>query len=225
MAKAEELSRMSSALIAKLQIGINRERISFYNKNLEQIQELVSKTTSECNIYIDTLLYYIHSKATLEIDSFTRDNVIAEHGKFIDKFVNDKYKELLNWGSRGDDFLTYMVFEHPDEAVYFLELAEDAATPESYKLKLIKESKQERVFDNFLQTYQQVISVKYQEFSALYTNLLIELRNLLYKTKSINHLIDRLRSGEVEWDESGDHTQTIADEIITISTPGKFRLG
>jgi len=222
--KAEELSRMSSALIAKLQIGINRKPGSFYNKNLEQAQTLVSEITSECNIYIDTLLYYIHSKATLEIESFTRDSVIAEHGKFIEDFIRARYKDLLTWGSRGNDVLTYMVFERPDDATYFLQLDNETATLKSHKLKVFGESTPQTLFNDHLQEYQRVLSVNYPSFDERYISLLIQLRDFLYKTKSINQLIERLKAGEVGWDETGNHAQTIADEIVVVSAPGRYRL-
>ncbi|WP_353232293.1 hypothetical protein [Pseudomonas helleri] len=195
-----------------------------YNKDLEQTQVLASEITSECNIYIDTLLYYIHSKATLEIESFKRDSVIAEHGKFIDHFIKARYKDLLTWGSRGNDVLTYMVFESPDDAVYFLQLDNDSATLETHKLKVIGESTPETLYNDRLQEYQRVISVNYPSFDERYINLLIQIRDLLYKTKSINQLIDRLKSGEVGWDGSGNHAQTIADEIVVVSAPGQYRL-
>lgn len=224
MTKAEEISRMSSGLIAKLQTEINRKGRSFYNITIDQAQTIVSEITSECNIYIDTLLYYIHSKATLEIESFTRDNVIAEHGNFVYGYINKKYKELLNWGSDGDDFLTYVVFERPDDAVHFLELTEGEATVESHKLKVIDRSKPEKQWSDFNQGYEMVASIKYPLFSDQYVNILTKLRDLLFKSRSINLLIERLRSGEIEWDEAGSHAQAIADEIVTINNTSRLRL-
>lgn len=226
MAKAEEICRMSSSLITKLQIGINGRSTSFYNKDMNQAQAIAHELRTDCNMYVDALLYYIHSKASLEIESFTRDSVVAEHGKLLERIIRDTYKNLIAWGSRGDNFLTYMVFERPDDAVHFLALEGKDISIDNYKLNVISDTQSRPVYDDFFQEHQNNISINYTSFNDQFINIALIFRDLLSKAESINNLIERLRVGDVHWDDSEESIQAVTDEISkTSSSNGLFLEG
>ncbi len=224
MARAEKVSEKSSALIAELQIRVGDRYPAFYDKNIDEIQSYVLELKADCDIYINTLLYYIHAKAVLEVESFARDSVLVEHGKFLEDVIRKTYDSLMSISRHGEQFITFMAFERPEEALYFLALEGKYASLDELKLNALAQCTSRTVWDDYFGN-QQIISLSYASFSDKFINIAIMLRNLLYKAQSVNHLIDKLKGEGIQWDDSVESIQAVTDEISIAGGRNHLGLG
>lgn len=78
--KFESLSQFSNELIASLQFKIDETKNKFSHRRMAKPDENIAAIKiikNDCNAYIDVLLCFIHAKASLEIESFTKDVVLG----------------------------------------------------------------------------------------------------------------------------------------------------
>jgi hypothetical protein len=200
--KSEELSKLSNSLIVDLQNRLKDNYNSFYGTQ-DNCKTILYKIRDDCNIYIDTLLCFIHSKASLEIESFQRDSILTSYGMFIQEIISELYKFIINKGNYRESFFKFLAFQSPNDLQSHLDLTNTQESLDEFLLRTLKTEKPYDYFDDYHGNIKQV-SIQYDNFDYDQINLAQLLRDLMYKIRSINKLLFLLKEGQVEWDERGD---------------------
>lgn len=201
------LSNQANALINRLQQKLQKFKIdggltrNFNSNQMNGVYQLVCSFRADAEMYIDALLIYMHSKASVEIGSFKRDSVLPQYGIFLEEIILDIYNQLLSNGDYGgvDSFLKYLAFEQPWDLKEYLALAGNES-PDEFRLRMLKEKKP---YESYHQDfgYRQEISIYYDNFWPKMISIIEVLKKLLYKIRSVNELLMTLKAGGVEWDD------------------------
>lgn len=202
ISKSEELSKLSNSLINELQLRLQKKKREFYSNRDAQLS-LLNEIKSDSDIYIDTLLCFIHSKASLEIESFKKDLVICSYADFLLALVQDLFNQVTGAGHFNESFFKYLAFEKRDELESYLEVKENQESTDEFLLRSLNSQRSEEHFDQYHGNIKQVV-IQYDNFDYHQLNMAKILRDLLRKIRSIRKMIRLLKAGNVEWDESDD---------------------
>ena len=100
---------------------INNRDLHTYDK-FNKVKELIIYS----DMYIETILCFIHSKASLEIKSFKQDKVLTDYIAFLKQIIIKLYLETIdnpqNYEPYDSSFLQYLALKKSDELENFLEL-------------------------------------------------------------------------------------------------------
>lgn len=216
--KFESLSMLSNELINALQFRIDKlikeyrhRRTGDAAKNLSVIQEV-----EKCaNIYIDTLLCFIHSKASLEIESFKNDVVLSQYCDYIQGKASNLFNEVVEYTTWNNNFrlndtslLYYIAFSGSKEINYYAKLLPSFDDSQDLRLILLSQSPSSD-FYNYQNEKTTKIEVQYRNPLHQELEMARILRDILYKVDSISGLIKRLKEGGVEWSPSKDLLEEI----------------
>jgi hypothetical protein len=194
--KSERLSCTSNELINELQIRLQEKKNRFYTS--QNNQKLIIDVKQDCDMYIDVLLCFIHSKASLEIESFRLDTVLRSYSDFLEELVFELFYRVIQSERDRESFFKYLAFESNGELQTYLELFSPSESEDQFLLRVIKSSKPNQHWDERL-GYRQVVSIDYDKFSHHYIEMARVLRDLLYKIRSISKLLSLLKEQDVEW--------------------------
>lgn len=218
VSKSEELSRQANSLINDLQIELQKRWADFEWKWNDQTYELNAMVTSikrDADIYIDTLLCFVHSKASLDIESFRNDVVLRGYGKFLYDFISEIYKRLLRKGRKQDSYLKFIAFEQHEKLQDYLNLEGQGETSDQFLLRALKEQNIYDGHDQYEGPYRE-ISIRFDSFSNQYVSIVEMLRDLLYKISSVNAFLERLSKGNHQWDDSSESVDELRESIRQI---------
>jgi mRNA-degrading endonuclease YafQ of YafQ-DinJ toxin-antitoxin module len=215
-AKRLTLCEKADALITELQIKLQKTEISF--KVHQDLAATSCGLKRDCDIYIDALLCYIHSKASLEIESFKNDFILTGYADFLLNMLERLYRRVIHGNQSGlykDSFLKCMAFEQPDQLQGYLRLEYDQESADSFKLRVLQEAipgdQHINVGDNWIHVRD--IKIQYDIFSAEHINAAHALRDLVHKARSLKKLIELLKEGGIEWDESEEALRSVSEAI------------
>jgi|GEM_PF-1199949 len=219
ISKSEELSRQANSLINDLQVELQRSGVEFGSKwgspRLHEWREVVNLIKRDSDIYIDTLLCFVHSKASLDIESFRTDVVLRGYGKFLHDFISNIYKRLLREGWQQDSFLKFIAFERPQELPYYLDLEGKDETPDQYLLRILK-AQQSHVGNDEQEGYYREVSIRFGNFSNEYVGIVEVFRDLLHRISSVNAFLEKLTEGNYQWDDSSESVDELREHILQL---------
>lgn len=212
------LTTQANGLINKLQQKLQNAKNDgglTWKLPLYENHEILQRTEhfrADAEMYIDALLIYIHSKASVEIASFTRDVILQQYGKFLQELIQEMYSQLLGRGryGRSDSFLKFLAFERPADLQEYLNIGGGGESPDSFVWRILRENKPYQSFDEDA-GYRQELSILYDNFWPNIISLIEALKNLLHKISSVNELLAALRAGDVAW----DNDKNSVDELRT----------
>lgn len=217
--KALKSSELSSALINKFHIRLQESKSKFYSeyRDIQRQSDIIKSLSADCDLYINTLLCYIHSKALLEIESFCFDSVIVSYGDFLLELVSDLYNWLLNSAGRGDSFFYYLAFHEKNyaELDLYLGLKDNPELSDNFILRTVKN--QDCYRGGNQEYHERMISVEFQNYNNYFLNMIKSMRDLVYKSRSICGLISRLKEGSIVWNDNEDLSKELVEKIIFIS--------
>lgn len=212
MPKFESLSLLSNKLIVSLQTKINESSARYTHrrttdpgKNLQ----VVKAVANDCNVFIDILLCFIHSKASLEIESFKKDVLLSRYCDYLREVISKLFSSAVEYSTWNDIFaldtsslLYHIAFNENNEINTYTKLLPFFDESKDLRIDLLSRSHSEK-FNNheglINRTEVDCRMPDYQELEAAKT-----LRDLLFKINSISELIDRLKKGDVKWDPRQD---------------------
>jgi hypothetical protein len=215
VAKSEELSRQANFLINELQLKLQkdgRELSVKWRSSLHELRELANSIKRDSDIYIDTLLCFIHSKASLDIDSFKGEAVLSGYGRFLQDFMSDIYTRFLRYGRQKDSYLKFIAFEQPEKLPHYLNLENQGETSNQFLLRVLKEQKTNGGHDEDQGHYREV-SIRFDSFSNEFVSIVEVFRDLLYKISSVNAFLEKLREGSHQWDDSSESVDELRENI------------
>lgn len=209
ISKSEELSKSSNSLINELQLRLQKKKSAFYSDRGSQLS-ILNNIKSDSDIYIDTLLCFIHSKASLESESFKKDTVISSYADFLHEIVQELFVHVTGEGRYNESFFRYLAFEKRDELASYLELTESQESTDEFLLRSLNSEKPEELWSEDQRSIKQVI-IQYENFDYDQLNMAQILRDLLYKVNSIRKMLELLKLGNVEWDESDEAVRELKE--------------
>jgi hypothetical protein len=163
---------------------------------------------SDCDIYIDTLLCFIHSKASLEIESFKGDTVLTAYIKFLLDIVKDLYERVTGVGRYDESFYKYLAFEKPNELDSYLTLKNGNESTDDFLLRVLKNENSTDHFDQNHRNIKQII-IQYENFDHNQLSMASTLRDIMYKIQSIDEMLSLLKDGNVKWDNSDEAVKAL----------------
>jgi len=201
--KQEKLSSSANDLLTKLKNYLTTNENEFSreydnNKKLKIVKELADNS----NIFIDTLLCFIHSKASIEIASFKQDKIITNYCDFLKQIIEKCYNHSIKDNYR-DSILDYFAFEDISKLQEHLELKEQNINTDSYILNYIKNLNPQD-HDNNQNSQMREILILYKKFDYNEIQVVGILKDLMYKVKSISSLIEKLKYNNFEWDSNDE---------------------
>ncbi len=213
------LTAKASDLINKLQQKLrNYQRDGGLTCNLHINQmhgafQIVEALKIDAEMYMDALLIYIHSKASVEINSFKKDTVLSSYGEFLQKVIQEMYESVAvrRAGARPESFLKYLAFERPSDFQQHMALSGGGETRDEFILRVVQGCNPCQV-GNQEMGYPMEVATHYDSFWPQLMSIIEMLKELLQKIQSINNLLKLLRAGGVEWDADG----TSADDLRAV---------
>lgn len=210
------LTTKASDLINKLQQKLQKSQRDGdltwkLNPNeMHGTHQLVDAFKIDAEMYMDALLIYIHSKASVEINSFKKDTVLSAYGEFLQKLIKEMYENVLGRRGHGhsESFLKYLAFERPSDFQQHMALSGGGESRDDFILRIVQEKKPYEV-NNHEMGYPMEVAIHYDNFWSNLMPIVEMLKDLLCKIQSINDLLKLLRAGGVEWDADG----TSADDL------------
>jgi len=115
---------------------INKHSISTYDKH-KKVEELISYS----DMYIETILCFIHSKASLEIESFQQDKVLTDYVQYLNEIFRKLYLKTINLRNDtpyNSSFLQYLALKKSNELESFLKLHGDKYNTSDFQIYLFK---------------------------------------------------------------------------------------
>lgn len=223
LSKFENLSLLSNELINSLQFKIEKSEVCYGIRRRYSARDNLRKVEaiqSDCNVYIDVLLCFIHSKASLEIESFKNDVVLGEYCDFLLRVIKKIYNDIVDFSTWNNEFrlsdsslLYYLAFKENKEVNYYTKLLPLFDGVQDLRMRLINVS----CINKFLNDFDEEeisINVKYRNPHPDELKAAKILRNLLYKTYSIAELIKKLKEGGIDWD-SREFSIEELQELVT----------
>ncbi len=213
--KNVQLASFANEMLNLIQSRVNEKTPSFV-RGINEIDKIIRDITPECNMYIDTLLCFIHSKASLEIESFKKDCLLVQYCDFL----YYKILELYNSATKNSDFSTgfsesflcYLSFNKPEVLNEFLILHPEYSSSEDIKQKYLSQCQPKEIYDEDY-GYVQQFGVRYRYYNDSEINTCKSIKAILTKIISIKELLRKLRDEDVVWDDSTDLMNEIQEFI------------
>lgn len=213
--KCDELSQQANRLISELQIELQKSQWELsqkWNAPLSEQWGWVNAIKRDSDIYIDTLLCFIHSKASLDIDSFKNEIVLSSYGKFLYDLTYSTYERLLRIGGAKDSYLKFIAFEQNEKLQDYLDIEGQGETSDQFLLRVLKEQKTHDVHDEYDGPCLE-ISFRFGIFSRDYVSLVEVFRDLLFRISSVNAFLEKLREGNHQWDGNSESVDELRESI------------
>ena len=212
--KYEELIRQSTALINELHISLqNAERA--FSASSDSLLADVMAIKRDCDIYIDSMLCLVYAKASQEIESFKLDVVVGSYADFLAELVERLYRQVLRAGNFEDSFLKFIAFEQPSELQSYLALDSDESAA-SFKLRCLEATPTEQSYIEVWGGGYHIrqVKIQYDSFHPDHVTAMRELRDLLYRARSLKQLVVRLKAGNLGWETGEEEVNALSAEIV-----------
>ena len=186
LSRSEKLAELSNELLTILKIKLNDKpytrRDDSYQK-LEKTKNFLEYT----DMYIETILCFIHSKASLEIESFQHDKVLTDYIEFLEKIINNLYFQALENPRHNEvynyDFFRYLALKETNELEYFLKLHGEKYSVSDFQIYLFSQL-QINNYNNQRHGNEAVLSHSYYDEYEIKITIL--LRDTLFKIMSLS---------------------------------------
>ena len=168
----------------------------------------------DCDIYIDSMLCLVHAKASQEIESFKRDVVIGSYANFLVELVDGLYRQVLRAGNFEDSFLKFIAFEQPSGPE--LSCFGFGGECSQFQVALLGGDTNRAELHRGLGRWipYQAGKIQYDSYRPNHVAAVRELRDLLYKVRSLKKLVVRLKEGNLEWESGEEAVRTLSAEIL-----------
>ncbi|MFK8331227.1 hypothetical protein M2D63_014540 [Pseudomonas sp. BJa5] len=226
--KCESLSVAANELLATLEDRIAEHRRAYKSRRIVESSEnlrVILALEKEVNIVIDTLLCFIHSKASLEIASFKRDVVLGEYCRRLLAVLEGLLAQVLDYSTYNDRFklendslLFHLAFVENCVIDSYSQLLPNFESKEDLRLVVLRSGNSCEVTHGHNDRYMEVVT-RYRVPDQNELKMARVLRDLCYKVRSVNGLINTLKHEVVRWDPS-EHSIEELKGLIRLAPPG-----
>lgn len=220
--KFESLSLLSNELIISLQFRIEESKKKYSHRRTADPDENLNTIRSiqkDADAYIDTLLCFIHSKASLEIESFQNDVLLAQYCDFLKGIISSLFNDAVEYSTWNDNFwlsdsslLYHLAFECHSEIDYYTKLLPNFDCSQDLRLTLISNRKKLDIY-NYHDGKAKKIEIEYRYPLPQELESAKILRDILYKIGSVTQLLKLLEEGGVDWDPGKDAVEELQQLI------------
>ncbi|QXH56597.1 hypothetical protein [Pseudomonas maumuensis] len=224
--KCESLSKAANELLITLESRIlnysnayRHRRTGDSSKNLTIILAL----EKEVNIAVDTLLCFIHSKASLEISSFKKDMVLGEYCSRLLKVLGSLFNEVLEYKTYNNQFqlgrdslLFYLAMTNIRVVDSYSQLLPHYENNQDLRLGVLHRGERNNAWDGY-DNYEEIMT-RYRVPNDNELKMAEVLRDLCYKVRSVNSLINTLKDEFVEWESSENSIEELKS-LISFAPP------
>lgn len=221
--KFESLSTLSNELIVSLQFKIDNYKSQYkHGKSANPTENLntIKSIGNAANIYIDAMLCFIHSKASLEIESFKKDVVLHQYCNYLSSTTS----ELLNWvvdystwnnnfNLQNSSLLYFLAFNAREDVRSYTQLLPGFDSSQDLRLNLLSKSTPQEFYNNPNEPSKK-IEIEYRVPHNCELEMAKILRDISYKISSLSTLIKHLKNGDVKWDQSENTVDELKDLVL-----------
>lgn len=221
--KSESLSISSNELIVSLKSRIEdyKSKYTYRGANNENENLTTIKNIGDAaNIYIDAMLCFIHSKASLEIGSFKKDVVLNEYCEYLSSVASEllgRVVDYTTWNNKNElensSLLYFIAFNNCDNTESYTKFLPNFDNPQDLRLTLLNKFSPQNSY-NHLNEQTKKIEIEYRIPQAQELEAAKILRDILYKSSSLSKLIERLKHEDVKWDQSENAVDELKELVL-----------
>jgi len=198
----QQLKSLSNELLNILKIKLEENPFDWQDDSRQKLEK-VNSFIEYSDMYIETILCFIHSKASLEIASFQQDKVLSDYIKYLKQIIVNLYLNAIdnpqNNKPYDSSFLRYLALKKSNELKNFLKLHGEEYNTSDFQVYLFKQLELNRHYDRDYQICRNEAILHYTDYDKNEINTAILLRDTLFKINSITQLLEKLKKGNVEW--------------------------
>lgn len=207
ISKIEHLSQSANKLINRIQIRLQeRSRDLSLERDYSKKIRIAYSIKADCEIYLNTILCFIHSKASLEISSFKADTTLAYYTSFLYDLIWNIYSSIVSYRESyksldADSLLYSLALENSDEIYSFTNMIPCLSSLGDLRLRYLSSQKYKQDWVDGLGRRNKI------DWRAIDNNelsLAKIFRDLMYKIVSVIELLQRLKDENMEWDSSSE---------------------
>lgn len=223
--KFESLSLLSNELINSLQFRIENSKKKHSHRRTADPSnnlEIIKAIQQDSDAYIDVLLCFIHSKASLEIESFQNDVVLAQYCDYLKGVISSLFNDVVEYSTWNNTFrlddsslLYHLAFNDNSEIDHYTKLLPSFDCPKDLRLALFYKFQAEDSYNHRNERVTKV-EIEYRTPSSQEIESARILRDILYKIGSISELLKRLKEGGVDWNPSKDAVEELK-QLVSIN--------
>jgi hypothetical protein len=221
--KFENLSILSNELISTLQFRLDSYKNQYKHRRIGNPSEnlsLIKSISSTANIYIDVMLCFIHSKASLEIESFKKDVVLHQYCSYLGDIISDLLNQVVEFSTWNNKFalddsslLYFLAFSTNEDVRSYTQLLPNFDSSQDLRLLLLSQYKPQDHY-NHLNEQAKKIEIEYRNPHHCELEMAKILRDISYKISSLSKLINYLKVGGVQWDQSENTVEELKELIL-----------
>jgi len=212
LSRSEKLAELSNELLNILKLKLNNNLYTWQDASYQKLEK-TKNFLEYTDMYIETILCFIHSKASLEIESFQHDKVLTDYIEFLRKIINNLYFKALD-NPRHDevykyDFFKYLSLKETNELEYFFKLHGDKYSVSEFKIYLFNQLQINSSYGYTNQRHENEAVLSYSYYDEYKIKIAILLRDTLFKIESISKLLEKLKKGNIKWSSENNHIQEL----------------
>jgi hypothetical protein len=224
IARSESLSKQCNDLIAELEFRLQEKTSSYLTWNHLPPHELENHAIgikNDAEMFINSLLCFIQSKASVEVASFKDDFLLMGYAQALASKIRPIYNNFLGY-SQGQpslsehSFLYQLAFERNTELSLFLEAIPEFRSSPGLKVESFELLRAENARD-FDGNYVRSVSKSWPPVSYSKVNALIIFRELLFQIEAVIQLLEYLKADGIDWQPTNELTEQIASGIKAIN--------
>ena len=223
--KCESLSIAANELLATLEDRIANHSRDYKSRRLVESSanlSVILALEKDVNIFIDTLLCFIHSKASLEIASFKKDVVLSEYCERLVTLLEGLLINVLDYSTYNDKFklesdslLFYLAIVENCVVNSYSQLLPNFESQGDLRLVVLHSGVNKEVWYGRNENYMEVVT-RYRVPDQNELKMARMLRDLSYKVSSVSRLLSTLKHEVVRWDPS-EHSIDELKGLIRLS--------
>ncbi|WP_150123744.1 hypothetical protein [Achromobacter xylosoxidans] len=206
----EAVIQRASELLARLKLELN-DLPNLRGKDSDIYRDIL-KFNGLCSAYLESILYFIHAKASVEVTSFVRESALQEHVAFLRERLSEMYSRFARWCGNWEDFLVHLAIYYPNEAASFYNLEPNSATVEKVMRDYIKRAIDESC-NSYRYSSEVPVKFTYRKQSDWIIGAGRLLRDSMHALGDINRLLEALKTGEAGWMDDTTVVESLAVEV------------
>ena len=213
LSRSDKLTQLSTELLSMLKTKLEENPLNNWEDTSYQKLEKIKNFLKYTDMYIETILCFIHSKASLEIESFQNDKVLTDYIEFLRKIINNLYFQALD-NPRHDeiykyDFFRYLALKETNQLEYFLKLHGDKYSVSEFQIYLFSQLQISSSYAYNNQRHGNEAVLSYSYYDEYEIKIAILLRDTIFKIMSLSELLKKLKEGNTEWSSENNYIQEL----------------
>lgn len=225
LSKSENLCLAASDLMSILEDRIEKHSLDYRrrkpNKSNESL-DIIKELEKDTNIFIDTLLCFIHSKASLEIESFKGEVMLGEYCNGLLSVLKNLLVKAVDYSTyneknelESDSLLFHLAIVDQNAVNSYSQLLPNYSNREDLRLVLLRRGTTRSIWGERDESCVEILT-RYRVPDHDELTIARILRDLCYKVISVAKLISTLKHEVVQWDPSDHSIEELKSLILPL---------